>query len=197
MSTFSSSPSPSPSPGGGRTHGQAHSHNGDRAHRSGHTALPRPTNPGEGESTGGPVSVLRAALFALPVTAIMGAVLLAVATGVSLSSPDPDAMSLPLSMGALGLTALLGGLVCGRRCGGAPLACGLCSGLLLVITMAALSLAVGDDTRAALTLGLGTWGGLAVRAAVVFLEMLGARMGTAKRRTKPHHTSHRLTARRS
>ena len=72
---------------------------------------------------------LAAALFAIPFMLVIGFVFLLIATLVAYRSTDPHALVLPLSMVALGLTSLLGGLISARRRRGEPLLSGLLCGL--------------------------------------------------------------------
>ncbi|MBQ9779649.1 MAG: TIGR04086 family membrane protein [Clostridia bacterium] len=133
---------------------------------------------------------LTAALFSLPVMAVLGLVLLLIVTAVAYASPDPDSLTTPLSMGALGLTALLGGLVAARRGGSRPLVCGLLSGLLFNVLLLALSLFFGEDARQSLTLGLSSpllWG---LHGAVVLIAALGGKIG-GRRPQKSKHGQHR------
>ncbi len=176
MNIFSSS--------SGRAH---HTHTSKRSDPRGH--LPsRRALPVEDEqaSEGGFASAFMAALFALPVAAIIGLVLLLIVTAVAYANPDPDRLTTPLSLCALGLTALLGGLVAARRGRGQPLLGGLLSGLLIALLLLGLSLFFGDEARAQLTLGVSSpirWG---LHGGVVALSLLGAKLGS-RRAPKINH----------
>ena len=125
-------------------------------------------------------SALMSALFALPVTAIIGLILLLIAAAVAYTNPDPDLLTTPLGLGALGLTACLGGLVAARREPSRPLLSGLLSGLLLALVLVILSLLFGDEARARLTTGFPPavlWG---LHGAVVLLALLGAKLGSRR-----------------
>lgn len=131
-------------------------------------------------------TVLMAALFALPVTMIIGLVLLLVVAVVAYNQPDPDSLTTPLSLGVLGLTSVLGGLVAARRGGSRGLLCGFLSGLLFTLLILSLSLFFGDEARSQLALScspLLTWG---LHIGVVFLEILGAAIGSHHRGKQPH-----------
>ncbi len=150
----------------------------------GHTApavLPRVARSDvqDEQAAGGMLRVLASMLFALPVTAGIGMLLLLIITGIALSTGDPDAMLTPLALAILGITSLLGGLVCARRCGSRPLLCGVCSGLLFTLLLWVLTLFV-DRTDPTLTLGTTPWGRLALHVAVVALETAGALIGGRK-----------------
>jgi len=131
---------------------------------------------------GGFVSALFAALFALPVTVLIGFVLLLVATAVAYTNADPDALTTPLSLAAWGLTALMGGMVSGMRGYRYPLLSALILGLLLLLLQLGGSLFWDDALREQLTLGgsvLLRWG---LRLAALPLSLLGGRIGKARHR---------------
>ncbi len=147
-------------------------------------------NDGETSAEGTFSSALMAALFALPVTAVIGLVLLLIVTAVAYSHPDPDCLSTPLALGAVGLTSLLGGLVAARRGRSRGLFCGLLSGLLFTLLLLGLSLFFGDEARTQLSSGFSapmTWG---LHIGVVLLELLGAKIG-GHRPEKQKHGHHK------
>ena len=160
----------------------------------GHTAPPRSPQRRaareEAAPRSGPTAILMAALFSLPVTAGIGLILLLATTAIAASTPDPDAMISPLSIGVLGVTALLGGLVSARRCGRDPLLCGLCGGIMFTLLLWVLTLFV-DRTDPALTLGVAGWGRWAMHAAVVILELAGGLMGGYTPKRKRTHSKRR------
>lgn len=127
-------------------------------------------------------TAVMAALFALPFTALVGLILLLIATAVAYANPDPDALTTPLSLGVLGLTSVLGGLISARRGQARPLLCGLFSGLLLTLTLFALSLCIGGEGNGSMTLNLPPLAAWGLHAAVVVLEMLGAKLGARRQR---------------
>ena len=134
---------------------------------------------------GGIVSALFAALFALPLAVLIGFVLLLIVTAVAYANADPDALTTPLSLAALGLTALMGGMVSGVRGYRHPLLSALLLGLLLLLLQLGGSLFFSDALREQLTLGgsaLLRWG---LRIAVLPLSLLGGRIGKARHRD-PH-----------
>ena len=162
-------------------HAHNHNHQGPgRIHR------PTPTrHPAEGEDLNevGFGRIFMAALFALPVTAVIGLVLLLIVTAVAYANPDPDSLTTPLSMAVLGLTAMLGGLVAARRGQTASLLCGLLAGLLFTLLLLVLSLFFSDEARAQLTLGLSSPILWVLHGGVVLLSTLGGKLGS--RRTTP------------
>lgn len=145
------------------------------------------TSSTERSSEGGFSRVFTAALFALPVTAVIGLVLLLIVTAVAYANPDPDSLTTPLSMAVLGLSSLLGGLVAARRGQHKPLLCGGMLGLLFVLLLLVGSLFFSDEARESLTLGLPTpllWG---LHGGVVLLSALGGKLGS--RRSTPNRRS--------
>ncbi len=176
-----------------------------RTHADGrHTAarsqgrLPSPVAPDShvyaeetGISTeGGFVSALFAALFALPVTVVIGCVLLLIVTAVAYANADPDAMTTPLSLAALGLTALMGGMVSGIRGYRQPLLSALLLGCLLILLQLGGSLFFEDTLREQLSMGGSVplrWG---LRLAVLPLSLLGGRIGKPKHRDERRQGRH-------
>ncbi len=171
------------------SHGRpAHNRQGN-----GHIHRPIPQHhPAEGENLdeAGFGRVFMAALFALPVTAVIGLVLLLIVTAVAYANPDPDSLTTPLSMAVLGLTALLGGLVAARRGQTAPLLCGLLAGLLFTLLLLVLTLFFSDDARTQLTLGLSSPVLWMLHGGVVLLSALGGKLGS-RRATKSKHQKRR------
>lgn len=145
---------------------------------------------GEESAEAGLLRVLSAALFALPVTALVGAVLLLIVTAVAYANPDPDSLTTPLSLAALGLTSVLGGLVAARRGRGKCLLCGLTLGLLWTLLLVGFSLLFGDEARRQLTLGLSSLLSWLVHGGVIFLSALGGKMG-GRRAPKSKHRQRR------
>lgn len=148
------------------------------ARRSGRAALPAPATQKEDVSTSaGLMDACKAALQMLPIVALIGLLLLLVAAAIAYANADPDALITPLALSALGLTALLGGFLSARRGRRTPAMCGLIMGLLLLLCVYGASLAFGDESRAALTLGLSTPLSLALHACVVLLSLIGGVLG--------------------
>ena len=78
------------------------------AGRSGRAEEPSDTQ------AGGFSRALRKLLLPLAVTAISGAVFVTVLTAAAYQTPDPTALVTPLSMAALGLASLAGGITAGK-----------------------------------------------------------------------------------
>ena len=129
------------------------------------------------------IHVLKSALFAIPFSFLCGLVLLSVLAGLAFTQPDPDSLTTPLSLVVLGLSAAMGGLICTRRCGHSALSCGLSFGLLFALCTWVLSLFIHEPSDMALSLPIT----LLLRASVVVLSCLGARMGV----NRQHAPSHR------
>ena len=141
----------------------------------------RPVGRAEERGSDAPVAgAIASAVFALPITVGVGFLCLLAATLLSYRQADPHALILPLSLVALGLTSLLGGLVAARRGRGNPLLGGLFCGILLNLVMLLLSLFWGEGDKSALSLGfssLTVWG---LRAGVVILSLIGAKIGAGR-----------------
>lgn len=120
------------------------------------------------------------AIFALPFMLLIGFVFLLIITVVSYRSTDPHALVMPLSLVALGLTSLLGGLIASRRKRGNGLLSGLLCGLLFNLVLLTLSLFWHDGDKVTLSLGLDSlvkWG---LHAGIALLSVIGAKMGMGK-----------------
>lgn len=171
-----------------------------RGGRSTHTALPARRTQGttrepSAEEAGGFSHLLRKLPLTLGMTALLGAGLLTAAAALALWSNDPTALSTPLSLAALALTALGGGVAAGRRCPTSPVAASLAAGLSWALILTLLSLWVGQGSPAD---GIPTGdsaaplGGMAValpwliRAAVVALHCLGGRLSRPRREPPTH-----------
>ena len=147
-------------------------------------------NAKESSSDGGFASLLMAALFSLPFTVILGLVFLLISTAVAYAQPDPDKFTLPLALGSLSLTALLGGLIAARRRQHHCLICGLLSGLLFTLLLLVLSLFLKNDAQTPINAGLSGALSWAVHIGVLLLEALGALIGS-RHRSKRHRHYHK------
>ena len=95
---------------------------------------------------------LRATLVALPITLLLGACLLLVATALLLSTKDPDRYHAVIALPILYLTAFLGGMIATRIAHRyAPFLCGGILGVLLMLLFSLLALIL-PDTLSTLTL---------------------------------------------
>lgn len=130
----------------------------------------RPTDSGFKAALGG-------ALFALPISLLVGVVFLLIAAGAAASLPDPDRLLNPLGVAALELTALCGGLIAARRAERAPLLCGLLFGGVAVLALFIGSLCFSDETRQTVAWGLPAGARAGMYALTVAVSALGAVIG--------------------
>ena len=158
-----------------------------------HTRRPRPTpTPKESDhDANGLWRAVGGALFALPVTVLLGAIFLCVLAIVVHASADPETLITPLAMCALGLASLMGGLVGERRTAAHPAAVGTLGGVMLVVLLWFVSLFFGRSAREELSMGVSPLVGIALRAGVIVMEIIGAYLGTYRPRTRAKHTARR------
>ena len=142
----------------------------------------------EASAEGGWTSSLLAALFALPVAVLIGFLLLLITTAVAYTNADPDALTTPLSLVALGMTALMGGTVAGVRGYRHPLLSACFLGLMLLLLLLGGSLFYSDELRAQLSVGISALGRWGMRLSVLPLSLLGGRIG--KKRDRERHRTH-------
>lgn len=163
------------------------------AGRATHTHRPHPTTaPRESDhASSGLWRTVNGALFALPVTVVLGAIFLCVLAIVAHASSDPDAMLTPLAMCALGLASLMGGLVGERRSSAHPAAVGAVGGVMLVVLLWFVSLFFGRSAREALSMGASPLVGIALRVGVIVMEIIGAYLGTYRPRARARHSTRR------
>lgn len=146
---------------------------------------PRPSLPPAGGSTqtasrptdSGFKAALGGALFALPISLLVGVVFLLIAAGVAASMPDPDRLLTLLGIAVLELTALCGGLIAARRAEHAPLLCGLLFGGVAILALFIGSLCFGDETRQTVAWGLSAGARAGMYALTVAVSALGAVIG--------------------
>lgn len=120
------------------------------------------------------------AIFAMPFVLVIGCLFLLISTLAAYRSPNPHTLILPLSLTALGLTSLCGGVISARRKRGNPLLGGLFCGLLINLFLLTASLFFNDGDSEALSLGLSSLARWGLHAAVVLLSTVGARLGKGK-----------------
>ncbi len=122
---------------------------------------------------------LRAGLFSLPVTLVIGLIFLLIAAGVAYVNPDPDRLLTPLGLCALGLCALCGGFVSARRGGCAPVLCSAVGGVLFGLCLFLGSLILEDAAAgdAALSMGLSSAATAGLYVGITALEIVGALIG--------------------
>ena len=121
-------------------------------------------------------STLGSALFALPLMGILGVIFLLIGSAVAWRSPNPHALIPPLSLVALGLTCILGGLIVARQRRGRPLLGGLLCGLLFTALTWCLTFAVQDTVLPFPSPWL--W---VIRLGMVLLTLVGAKLGMGRR----------------
>ena len=117
--------------------------------------------------------LLRAMALAVPVTLATALLLALIGAGVLSALPDPDTSLLPLGLSILLLSALLMGLVIGKRTGDRLLPGGLLGGLLLLGIMYVLSFPFAHREGVALPGALA----LPLRGAVRLFCLLGSYLG--------------------
>lgn len=120
-------------------------------------------------------------LFGLCVAAGLGIVLVLIMSVIAGANPDPDALTGPLGLAALAVSALAGGFAAARHGRRAGLLCGLFSGALTVLLVMTGNLCFPDGTRAALTLGLAPEVKAGLYAVVVILSAVGGLVGRRRR----------------
>ena len=122
-------------------------------------------------------AMISCVLKALPVTVLLGALFLLIATALLLSLQDPVHYRQIAGLGVLYLTAATGGAIAtlfyGRR---APVLCGFFEGVCLLVMLAIPSLFTTSTISPTLALLL--------RLAVVPSAMLGALVCAGKRKTR-------------
>lgn len=101
-------------------------------------------------------------------------------SALSYTRDDPDALLGVLSFAALYISALVAGIISAKRTGKGALCCGALSGIMLVGILFLVSLCFNDSYSSGYP-----WGaGMAIRASVVALAVLGGFIGIHKRNTR-------------
>lgn len=117
--------------------------------------------------------LLRAMALAVPVALAAALLLALIGAGILAALPDPDTPLLPLGLFILLLSALLMGLVIGKRTGERLLPGGLLGGVLLLGIMYVLSFPFANGDGTALPTSLA----LPLRGAVLLFCLLGSYLG--------------------
>lgn len=115
----------------------------------------------------------RAIVLALPLCLAAGLALALLGAALLCSLPDPDTPLLPMSLAILLLSALLLGLVIGKRTGERLLLGGLMGGALLLGVMFLMSFPFSSGGEHLLPSSLG----LPLRGAVLLFTLLGSYLG--------------------
>ena len=111
-----------------------------------------------------------------------GLLLITAACAIAYSSNDPSALIAPLALGALLLSAFVGGFVTCKLTRRAPMLCGVIFGALCTLVMLALCLVLSGAPASHYTF----FQGLMLHAFLVLFSVLGAFTGTVKRKPDPH-----------
>jgi putative membrane protein, TIGR04086 family/integral membrane protein, TIGR04097 family len=107
-------------------------------------------------------------------------ILLLIFAVIAYSNHDPDRLAFPLSLAALYIGALAGGIIASRRTKARTLFCGAISGLMYLFVIFTISLAVsgGNDVRTAID-GVNS---VIAHAAVAAVSIAGAVIGADRKR---------------
>ncbi len=129
--------------------------------------------------TGGFSHILRTLPLTVGLTLLAALLLITLAAAAALRTPDPVALTAPLSWGAIGLSSLLGGILSGRRNPASPVAGALVSGVIvaLLLTVAGFCAEGGNAS-------LAPW---LVRLGVILVHLLGGYVSRPRERAAAHH----------
>ncbi len=96
---------------------------------------------------------------------------------VALRAPDPVALTVPLSWGAVGLASLIGGVLAGRRCPDRPVAAALLCGGGVVLLLTVPGFFLGGNQPSAWLL----------RVCILPLHLVGALLSRPRPKPAAHH----------
>lgn len=113
---------------------------------------------------------------------VSGILFILIFCAVAYSTDDPDAMTKPLSLTALYLSAAIGG-ICAVRLSGGRMVCGLLSGAITALIVFALSVIPIYDS------GLGVGEALIFNALIVPASFVGAFVGMPRAKKPKKHPS--------
>ncbi len=122
--------------------------------------------------------IILSSLLGSAANALAGILLVSIVTFIAYSSHDPLSMIPALSLLALLPSNFLGGFIASKKCGEAPLVCGLVSGAIWGMAALLLSLCMYGSESSGYTL----LQGLLLHSASVLFCVLGALTGGIKRR---------------
>lgn len=148
-------------------------------------AKARQTEEPSDDISGGFSRILRTLPLTLAVSALSGAVFVTAVTIAAFFSPDPTALTPILSVVALALTALVGGLVAGKQNPDNPLAGSLLSGCLMAGVLLLLSLLFSGATDGAEGSAWLPW---LMRLGVILIHALGGFLTRPRPKTVAHTT---------
>lgn len=158
----------------------------DRPTRAPSRGNARQTEEPSDDTAGGFSAILRGYPITLAVTVLSGAIFITAAAFAAYHSPDPTALTTPLSAVALALAALTGGMTAGKLNPTCPLGASLLCGGLTAILLTLLSLVMEGAG------GLIPW---LMRLGMIPLHLLGG-IFTRPRRKAPTHTAAKHPSRR-
>lgn len=93
-------------------------------------------------------TTMKCVLWALPITVAVGLLLLLLSSALLLATKDPDRYHTAAALTVLYVTAFVGGLIATRLCHRrAPLLCGLCEAVLLILLFTVLALCLPDEWK--------------------------------------------------
>ncbi len=131
-------------------------------------------------------AMMKCVLLALPLTVLLGALLLCILTALLLLTPNPIRYTRITGILCLYLTAALGGMLATRLYGRrAPLLCGLTLGLLLMLCLSIPALFLAQE-------GSNAAAALLMRLLIPAASLAGALLATRKRKTRRSHARKRL-----
>ena len=116
---------------------------------------------------------MKSSLVGALVSTVMMLVLTLGFCALAYTREDPDSLAGVLSFAALYITALLAGMISAKRCGKNAPACGALGGFILLIFLCVISLFCDS---AGYSVGVG----LALKASVIFVSVLGAVIAAQK-----------------
>lgn len=123
---------------------------------------------------------LTGSLFAFLATAVSGLVLISIMAAIVLADPDPLSKLPYFSLAALLPSMFVGGFVCVKRVGEAPLLCGILSGAVATVAFLIFALVISGLPKSAHS----ALGAVALHLSAVLFSILGAFTGNMKRRSK-------------
>jgi putative membrane protein (TIGR04086 family) len=154
-------------------------------HKGGYPAPRRAAPPSVRQSDGDDsplfITVLKNSALGLIAALLSGILLISVSCAIAYANPNPEALTLPLALASLMVSMFVGGFVCSRLTGSAPLFCGIvCGGMITLCTMLLALCLVGAPS-----IEYGFWLSALIHAFAIMFCSLGALMGNMKRRPKP------------
>lgn len=122
-------------------------------------------------------ATLKSALFGTGIALLAAMLLLFLCAGICYGTADPDALTTPLSLSALYLSAMIGGFASVRRNRGGALFCGALCGALLILAFLMINLCF----HATYSRSFSPMIALLLRAVVLLFSVLGGFLGLHRR----------------